>query len=478
MSTSTRRPRLGLFAPRFALFDAAMPDDYPAQRRRYSASCVELLAGIGDVDHHGVVESPEDAERLAEVWRSAPIDIVVCWPTMAAPPAWLETITTARPDCPVLVVVAQEHDAVPDAYTTDLATARSLPVGAVMATNVLRRASTPFEVVVGRLGDDALVADISGAIDVLMSVRAVRTLRLGTVGEPIPGYSDVAVDDVQLARLGVELIDVADDLERAFVDSTIASAEEVVAEVAASWHIDVGAEVLQRSARLAVALEQVVARHALHGGAVNCHGPRLRFNDTIGIAACLAVSRCTAAGTPFACTGDVPTAVALVIGQHLTGSALYCELYQLDLAEDWILVANGGEGDWTYRDEARSAALLPEDHYSGEHGAAVASSFSVRLGAATLMSLSPGIGRDGRWGLVVAEGAVIGSRHDGMEGPNAMFRFDGVHVADGYRQWCRRGATHHAALVPGRARARVERVAAHLDIDLFVVTPSLDGGRS
>lgn len=458
------RPRIGLLAVRFSLFDAAMPPDFPAGRRHYAQQAAALLAEIGDVVAPGVVEDETTAAAAVAQLAEAGVDAVVFWPTMAAPPSWLDDLLDALPSVPVIVVVAQEAATVPDDYDTDQATARSLPVGAVMGTNVLARRQRPFDVVVGQLGSE-LTEAIGRAVRAATTAAHIRRLRLGVIGAPIDGYTDVQVTPAQLDELGVTTVDLGDQLVDAFEQVTPDDGQLLLDELADDWTASAPAPVLERGARLAVALERLVRDHQLDGGAVNCHGPRLRFDPRIGITACLGVSRCSAQGRPFACTGDIPTAVALALGRRLAGAALYCELYQLDLERDWILVANGGEGDWSYRDRARPAALLAEDHYAGAAGAGVAVSFAIPSGPATLISLSPEAGDGGRWRLVSASGTVLGSDHPTMEGPNAMFRFDGLGVADAYARWCRAGATHHAALLPGDQLDDLARVASILGID-------------
>lgn len=441
-----------------------MPAAFPEERRAYAAECKRLLAQFADVVDPGIIEDAEGAKDAALALEGENIDAIVFWPTMAAPPEWLETVSSARPDTPVIVVVAQQSGEVPDDYDTDQATTRSLPVGAVMGTNVLVRRGTPFHVVVGEMGP-SIVPPLRQAVSATSAAGLVRGLRLGVVGDPIDGYTDVAVNAEQLRSIGVTTVDVADDLANAFAAAEASAVDELITEVSVDFDVAVDAEVLDRSARLAVALEQVADDHQLDGGAVNCHGPRLRFGDDIGITACLGVSRCSASGRPFACTGDIPTAIALALGRRLAGSALYCELYQLDLDHDWLLVANGGEGDWTYRDPSVRGRLLPEDHYRGQHGPGVAVAWPVQTGPATLISLTPDGGPQGEWKLVSAEGQVLDSRHDAMEGPNAMFRFDGLRVADGFARWCGAGATHHAALLPNHQSKALNIVAELLGLE-------------
>ena len=64
--------------------------------------------------------------------------------------------------------------------------------------------------------------------------------------------------------------------------------------------------------------------------------------------------------TLFSCTGDVPTSIDLVAAKIISGSALYCECYTIDFENNTILIANGGEGDFTINNE-RLIILLKQD---------------------------------------------------------------------------------------------------------------------
>ena len=255
----------------------------------------------------------------------------------------------------------------------------------------------------------------------------------------------------QLVGLGVEVIDVdPPGIAAAFGAMGDGEVSALVGELRDRFEAGrVDDQVLARSARLALAMKELCYRNDASAGAVNCHGDALRWNPEVGVTACLGVALCTEAGLPFACTGDIPTAIALAMGKRLAGSALYCELYQVDFPGNWILVANGGEGDLTIRAASSDVTLLPEDHYMGDHGPGTAVAFELPAGPATLISLSPLDHSDG-WVLVGAEGQILDSKHHAMEGPNGMFRFDSGGVAEAYARWCEAGATHHAAVLPGR----------------------------
>lgn len=462
--------RIGQLSVYFGLFDEAMPAGFRETRRQYATAVGELLAAYGEVVDPGLVDSMDQAVHAAEVFAREEVDMVVFAPTMAAPPAWAEQALSGA-DVPVVVLGAQESGVVPDDYDTEMATARSLPVGLVMFTNVLVRNGCPFASVMGELGTPELSATLDQAMRAAAAVTAIRRRPIALVGQPMDGYSDVLATDDDLARLGVQVEAVtAPELSEAYAAVAEAHVRREIEEVQEVADAEaVSDEVLERSCRLSVALEGLCDARGLGGGAVNCHGPTLRWNPGVGITACLGVSRMSERGSPFACTGDVPTAIALMLGKAVANSALYCELYQLDLPGNWILVANGGEGDYSGRAPGSTIRLLPEDHYRGDNGPGVAVAFEMPVGPATLVSLTPASGAAGGWILVVAEGEVIGSRHHHMEGPNAMFRFSSAPVAEAYQRWCQAGATHHAALLPGARRGDLGAVADLLGIQLAAV---------
>jgi L-arabinose isomerase len=449
--------RIGHLPVYFGLFDEAMPSGFRSSRDGFRSTMHELLAAHGDVVDPGLVDDADSAKAAGVLFASEKVDVIVFAPTMAAPPGWAWNAIDSI-DVPVIAVGAQEYGTVPPDYDTETATARSLPVGLVMFTNVLVRRGRPFVTVVGELSAPELKEQLAVALRAAAARSRIRRSPLLAIGEAIEGYDDVMADGAELQALGVRSVPVSrPELDAAFAAVNAGRVLDLAADARRTTDASaVADDVLQRSCRLALALEDLVETHEACGGAVNCHGPLLRRNPVIGVTACLGVSFCSTQGLPFACTGDIPTAIALVVGKVLTGSALYCELYQLDLVGDWILVANGGEGDLTSCEPGTPVRLLPEDHYAGERGAGTAVAFELARGAATVMSLSPVAAAPGGWVLVVAEGEILDSRHPTMDGPNGMFRFSSGPVAEAFGRWCAAGATHHAVVLRGHRRTELQ----------------------
>jgi L-arabinose isomerase len=195
---------------------------------------------------------------------------------------------------------------------------------------------------------------------------------------------------------------------------------------------------------------------------VNCHGPWLRWNERIGVTACLGVSLLTEQGVPFSCTGDQPTALVLLLARALSGRALYCEFYVSELDTGLMLLAAGGEGDPAWADSAVPVRLEPNRHYPGAAGAGTSLSFRLAPGPATALSLSPaGAG----WRLAWATGEIVETRYARMGGPNAMFRFDSGSSVEAGARWIESGATHHNGLAAGRLDVEVPALAHALGLE-------------
>jgi L-arabinose isomerase len=470
MSVAT--PVVGVVTTYFGLFDEGMPAGFRAERLAAGRRVQALLQDVAECHLAGVVDSSEAAEGAASDLGGHPCDAVVVVPTMATPPEWAVRVVQSLLPVPVVVLAVRERVDVPDDYDTTQATRHSLLVGVAMLTNALSRAGVPYELVLSDHTDRTLPARLRAVLDGCAAATAVRRTRLLSFGDPVPGYTDVEVTDQELAGLGVERSPVAvaqveswaaevsdDDLDAAVAQACGLGAADAVAPL-----------VLRRAAHVACVVRRAVEATGSTAGTVNCHGPLVRRHPAMGVTACLALALLARDGVMLSCTGDLPVALALVMGKRVAGAALYGELYAVDQPGDWVLFANGGEGD-TAAGQASTVRLLPEEHYSGLHGAGVAVAFSVPRGAATLLSFTPLPSAAGGWRLVLAEVDVLDSRHDAMEGPNAMLRWRGLEAAAGYGAWCEAGASHHAVLVPGEHHAALSLAARLLGVEHVSVAP-------
>ena len=457
-----RRAKVGLVSCYFPLFEQQMPSGFREDREATARGYAELLGRDFDVVDVGMLASDADGDRANAVLRGAGADVVVYAPTMAAPPSYAAH-ALAGVDAPLVIWNGPTIERLPDGLTQAQATINSSQVAAVMLANALTRTTTPFAAITAspaQAEDRELLTRTVRAAAVASVLRGASVLR---VGAWVPGYLDVESTAAELARLGVtECIVEVEEIDEAFEAVDDERVSSGLADLDRSGWVRHEGGADRRSMRLALALDDLAAACDAVAATVNCHSEILRWNQSIGITACLGASLLTAGGVPVSCTGDLPTALALVLARSLSGRALYCEFYTPERETGLMLLAAGGEGDPAWADPRHPVVVEPNDHYPGNHGAGASLSFRLEQGPATALSLSPaGAG----WRLAWATGEIVEARYDGMGGPNGMFRFDSGSAFDAGARWIASGATHHNALARGRLDLEIPVLARALGIE-------------
>jgi L-arabinose isomerase len=247
------------------------------------------------------------------------------------------------------------------------------------------------------------------------------------------------------------------------------------AEVRAGWTFEGGAgadedDGLERSLRAALAIEDLVADHALDAGAFNCHVPQFRFGDPIGIAPCWALGRSTSAGVPWTCTGDVLTAVAMLVTKRLGGAAVYHEMEAIDYATGEVVIANSGEHDLAWLAPGERPRLRPNGWFCGKDPhCGICAVLEPAAGPATLVGFTPHPDARGGFRLVAARGDLTARRFPETGTVNGAFRFRDGPVEAAWARWAGTGVNHHSSATPGDLSADVAAVARYLGIEAVIV---------
>jgi len=457
-ATAGARLRVGLVVPRFTLFDPHMAPGFVERMRAAGPRYAQTLERWFDVCFPGVIESDEEAASAAARLADARPDALVLAPAMAAPPSFGWAVCDALPGVPAVIWNALPVDRMAPDLTQAQATENSTTVGCVMLGNVLVRHGVAAPTVTTAPGSAQDLERLRRVVLAAAAAGALGGASLLRIGAPIAGYLDVEATAHDLSAVGMREVEVGPgELGEAFAAATEADGRAVLDECRADgWGGDPGPQGV-RSGRLAHAVRLLMRAHDAVGGTVNCHGPLLRFSQEVGITACLAVARETAAGRPLSCTGDQPAGLTLALARRMAAGALYHECYAPEPATGLMLLAAGGEGDPALADGP--VRLEENDHYPGEAGRGTSVAFDLRRGPATILSASP---TAGGWTLAWATGEVVETRYRDMRGPNGMFRFDSGDVLTATSAWIASGATHHNALAPGRLDVEAPVAAAAL----------------
>lgn len=460
--TDVPRRRVGVVSCYFPLFEKQMPPGFRSDREETARGYAELLAREFDVVDAGTLASDADGERANALLREARPDVVVFAPSMAAPPSYVAH-ALAGLSAPLVIWNGPTIDRLPDGLTQAEATVNSSQVAAVMLANPLVRDARAFAAVTASPSDDEDVDRLVRTVRAAAVASVVRGSVLLRVGSWLPGYLDVESTAAELARLGVTEHGVGvEELDEAFEAVAAERVDGGLAELdGRGWERRAG-PADARSMQLALALHDLATSLNAVAATVNCHSDVLRWNPRIGITACLGASLLTGEGIPVSCTGDLPTALALVLARALSGRALYSEFYTPERETGLMLLAAGGEGDPAWADPSHPVVVEPNHHYPGDHGAGTSISFRLEQGPATALSLSPA---GDTWRLAWATGEIVEARYDTMGGPNGMFRFDSGSAFEAGARWIASGATHHNALARGRLDVEIPVLARALGIE-------------
>jgi L-arabinose isomerase len=469
--TSPDLPRVALVVPYNTFWEASVSYDLRAEREELADRAEAGLRDRAEVVARGTVASVEDGEALARRIAVERAEAIVVLQTLAVQPAYTLAALGPPLGLPVVVWTATRLRRIPSDFDHAAITSEGATVGTPMLTNMLVRSGRPFELVVGLLDDPAALDGLHRAVRAAAAATRIRSSRLGRVGPVFPGYGCVDADDGTLREAtGIEPVRIeAAELRELYLGVAPSRIAELERETRATYDVrpDAEGDVLARSLQAACALDDLVERHRLDAGALNCHVPELRFGDEVGIAPCFALGRQTSRGIPWTCTGDVVTAVAMLTLTRLGGAAQYHELESLDYETGELVVASSGEFDLRFGGE--QPLLVRNLWYDKDPRCGACACFSAMPGPATLVAFTELDEPKRRYRFVVADGELTRSRWPGVGTAHGGFRFSSGAVVEAWKRWCLAGASHHSAATPGRYSEDVESVARFLGVEAVAV---------
>lgn len=460
--------------PYWSFWEHTVPDGFRVSRETLLD---ELCGRLSDESMRlralPLLDSEEQARRLAGVLAADRPDAVLVVQTMAAPPTYVLELLASLSEVPVVIAALHERSALPDEFDHSDITTQGATVGTPMLTSVMARRGLPYDLTVGPIEDPETLADLGDRVRAAAVAGRLRRARLGRVGDPLPGYVHVDTDPQALTTAtGIAVVSVpAMDFLTRFREASEEDVEVVRRELQA-WDVEAGleGEQLDRSLRACVAMDSLVAHYRLDGGAFNCHVDEIRFGDDIGITPCYALGRSTTNSVPWTCTGDVLTAVAMLVGKVVGGTAVYHELESIDYRTGEFIIANSGEHDLGWLAAGTRPRLVRNRWFCDvDKRCGVCAAFEPDPGPATLVAFADAPAAPGGYRLIAAAGELTSRGFPQTGTVNGGFRFAGGSVRTAWGRWVEAGVNHHSAAVPGSHAGTLERVARHLGIGFAAV---------
>ena len=182
------------------------------------------------------------------------------------------------------------------------------------------------------------------------------------------------------------------------------------------------------------------------------------------MAPCFALGRETSRGCPFTCTGDLNTALAMLLVAVLGRPTMYHEMEAIDETTNDVVLANSGEHDERFASLSPVRAIA-NPWFPGENPTPILA-FQVAPGPASVVAVTV---VDGHLRVIVAEGHFTDRPTSDVGTMSASFRFATPLATSGWQEWVGAGAGHHACATDAHVAGDMAAICRHLDIELVAI---------
>ncbi len=461
------QPKIGLFVT------ALLEDDYNKtghMRPKMSEATdriAKILAPYGEIINPGFVEYEPDADKATQAFNAAPVDLVVAI-ELAYQKGIIPMRTLLRVNAPILVWNTQQIRRFPEDADFDVIMENSGMAGLPELTSALLRSGRSFELLTSHVNDPAGLAQIGEYAAAAGAIRRLEKMRIGIIGHPFEGMTDLMVDYLSFRDMigpvcwPLEPEKVAIAAEKMDAGRVRKFMQAQAEKYDASAMPD---DLFERSARLALALEDVALEYKFDGLAVF---DQIWLTDPrVGVIPSYGTGYLCAQHIPVATEADVTTLSAMMILQELAGEATFLENYVIDFDEDAIILSHDGHGNPAMAADAKGVRIKPSIYYEGVNGRGAGLEFAYAPGDVTILSLIP-LG-DGDWRLIVGEGESLPITPRPVAAPQMLFRYKNGSITEFCDRWLLAGSPHHMALAYGHLAEQVEKLGRLLGIEVVYV---------
>jgi len=461
------QPKIGLFVT------ALLEDDYNKtghMRPKMSEATdriAKILAPYGEIVNPGFVEYEPDADRATQAFNAADVDLVIAI-ELAYQKGIIPMRTLLRINAPILVWNTQQIRRLPEDADFDIIMENSGMAGLPELTSALLRSGRPFELLTSHIDDPTGLAQIGEYASAAGAIRRLEKMRIGIIGHAFEGMTDLMVDYLSFRDvigpvcwpLEPEKVAVAAEKLDASRVGKFMKAQAAQYDASAMPE-----ELFERSARLALALEDVSKEYNFDGLAVF---DQIWLTDPrVGIIPSYGTGYLCSQHIPVATEADVTTLSAMMILQELAGEATFLENYVIDFDENAIILSHDGHGNPAMAADAKGGRIKPSIYYEGVNGRGAGLEFAYAPGDVTILSLIP-LG-DGGWRLIVGEGESLPITPRPVAAPQMLFRYKNGTITEFCDRWLLAGSPHHMALAYGHLAEAVEKLGRLLGIEVVSV---------
>ncbi len=446
------RPKVGV------LVMALLEDEYnkTAHVRPMAQKVADKIAGIiggyAETVCPPLVEEECQAEAAARRFNAEGVDLIVAVEvayTKGAVPARCFLSTTA----PVLVWNTQGIEFLPENADFDLIMLNSGMAGVPELTSGLLRMGRPFWMVTSMTEDPEGHKQLAEYIAAAGVIRRLKAARIAIVGHAFEGMTDLMVDQLSLRQfvgpicwpLEPEKVSVA------MRDVSEADVKALVKKETSRYHVEMDADLFERSCRLALALEKVTRDGRFD--AMASFDQVWLTDPRVGIIPSYGTGRLCEIGFPCSTEADITTVTAMLVLQELTGQATFLENYVIDFKREAMILSHDGHGNPAMAAKPADVGVKHSIYYKGVNGFGAGFEFAYAPGPVTNLAL---VNVGGRWRLIVSEGESIAIKPRPVAAPQMLFKPKRLPIREWCDAWCKAGSPHHMALAYGHLSAQLK----------------------
>lgn len=325
--------------------------------------------------------------------------------------------------------------------------------------HALRMMGRKYDFILGNPDEPRVGRRLRVKLKAAETVRQLRRLTVGVVGDHPPGFYFSGADELELrSRFGIRLHRL--DLHRLFRESRDVPEERYAPMIEAAAGkvagLDKIAETTVRYAQFSALLKEHFERTGIQAAAIRCWPD---FFTELGAAACSTLSLLIEDGIVSSCEADIPGAVTMYIQRELSGGLppYLGDLVHVDEAENSVTFWHCGAGAWSLAHSATGAK-------AGVHP-------NRKLGFTLDFGLKPGpvtIARLGKtsagFRMLIMKGEVL-DRPQAFSGTSGDVRLSG-NVSEVVQALMMDGFEPHYSLVYADIAEELEELCGQLGIEV------------
>jgi len=430
-----------------------------------------------EVVNLGLIDSPTKAMEAGHAFRRADVDVIFLHVTTYALSSTVLPVVQ-RAKVPVIILNLQPTGAIDYATFNQLGN-RTKMTGEWLAhcgacpvpeiANAFNRAKIDFHQVTGVLEGAHVVWDeIGDWIDAARVAHLMSHNRLGLMGHYYNGMLDIYTDITRIIAYFGGHIEIMEVEELAALRRAVTSekTELKLQEFRDVFDIqpDCAPDELERAARTAVALDELVATKNLGSMAYYHMGTGQGEHEDVMSSVILGNSLLTARGIPVAGEYEVKNAQAMKIMDGFGAGGSFTEYYCMDFDDDVVLMGHDGPGH--IRIAAGKTKVRPLEVYHGKVGRGLSVEMSVQHGPVTCLSVVEYA--DGSLKLLVAEGESVPGPILEIGNTNSRYRFP-IGARAFVENWNVQGPAHHCAVGVGHIAQKIEKLGKLIGMEIVKV---------